>query len=161
MLEIKSIVHSYKIKKKISRDLYGNRDKVALLLGEFNKVYNKSIAEQKKNVMISRLQFLYRSAKLELLKNQQYPLPSALNSKLLERLEDLTIQSFEDCISCLHLILEINYEKIKLHGSGTSRSFVPLSQSSICLADCVCLTGFILLGLATFEGIVLSIYSLT
>ncbi len=33
--------------------------------------------------------------------------------------------------------------KIKQYGSSTSRSFVPLSQSSICLADCICLTGVV------------------
>lgn len=41
-------------------------------------------------------------------------------------------------------MLDMNYEKIKQYGSSTSRSFVPLLQSSICLADCVCLTGFVL-----------------
>ena len=47
--------------------------------------------------------------------------------------------------------------------SGTSRSFVPLSQSSICLADCICLTGFVvgLLGTISFGGLLLSICSIT
>ncbi|AIW84943.1 hypothetical protein bwei_2311 [Bacillus mycoides] len=60
-------------------------------------------------------------------------------------------------------MLDINYEKIKHYGSSTSRSFVPLSQSSICLADCVCLTGVVLglLGTVTFGGLMLSVCSLT
>ncbi|MRB24969.1 homoserine dehydrogenase, partial [Bacillus thuringiensis] len=51
----------------------------------------------------------------------------------------------------------------KQYGSSTSRSFVPLSQSSICLADCICLTGFIvgLLGVISFGGFMLSICSTT
>ncbi|EJS07946.1 hypothetical protein IKS_03043 [Bacillus cereus VDM062] len=40
---------------------------------------------------------------------------------------------------------------------------MPLSQSSICLADCVCLTGVVLglLGTVTFGGLMLSVCSLT
>lgn len=53
-------------------------------------------------------------------------------------------RSHEDGVTCLHFMLDINYEKIKQYGSSTSRSFVLLSQSSICLADCICLTGFVI-----------------
>ncbi|MEM5623038.1 homoserine dehydrogenase, partial [Bacillus thuringiensis] len=73
-----------------------------------------------------------------------YPLPVAFNSKLLERLEKESLHTIKDGVTCLYLMLDINYEKIKQYGSNTSRSVVPLSQSSICLADCVCLTGFVL-----------------
>jgi len=73
-----------------------------------------------------------------------YPLPVAFNNKLLERLEKESLHTIEDGGTCLHFMLDMNYEKIKQYGSSTSRSFVPLLQSSICLADCVCLTGFVL-----------------
>ncbi|PGO30117.1 homoserine dehydrogenase [Bacillus cereus] len=152
MIEIKSIIHSYKLKRRIARDLYGSRDELTMLLNEFNNMKNKAKSEKKKNNMLSRLQSIYQNMKLD----KQYPLPCSLNSRLLERLEDESIQTTEDCVTCLHLMLEINYEKIKHYGSNTSRSFVPLSQSSICLADFVCLTGFVLLGLLgtiTFGGI--------
>ncbi|PFL24347.1 homoserine dehydrogenase [Bacillus cereus] len=152
MIEIKSIIHSYKLKRRIARDLYGSRDELTMLLNEFNNMKNKAKSEKKKNNMLSRLQLIYQNMKLD----KQYPLPCSLNSRLLERLEDESIQTTEDCVTCLHLMLEINYEKIKHYGSNTSRSFIPLSQSSICLADFVCLTGFVLLGLLgtiTFGGI--------
>ncbi|MES5894074.1 homoserine dehydrogenase [Bacillus cereus group sp. RP43] len=152
MIEIKSIIHSYKLKRRIARDLYGSRDELTMLLNEFNNMKSKAKSEKKKNNMLSRLQLIYQNMKLD----KQYPLPFTLNSRLLERLEDESIQTTEDCVSCLHLMLEINYEKIKHYGSNTSRSFVPLAQSSICLADFVCLTGFVLLGLLgtiTFGGI--------
>ncbi|QWI16909.1 hypothetical protein EXW48_13320 [Bacillus wiedmannii] len=72
-------------------------------------------------------------------------------------------RSHDDGVTCLQLMLNMNYEKIKQYGSSTSRSFVPLSQSSICLADCICITGFVLglLGAITFGGLVLSVCSIT
>ncbi|XLP24418.1 homoserine dehydrogenase [Bacillus toyonensis] len=152
MIEIKSIIHSYKLKRRIAKDLYGSRDELTMLLNEFNNMKSKLKSDKKKNNMSSRLQLMYQNMKLD----KQYSLPFALNSRLLERLEDESIQTTEECVSCLHVMLEINYEKIKHYGSYTSRSFVPLSQSSICLADFVCLTGFVLLGLLgtiTFGGI--------
>lgn len=36
-------------------------------------------------------------------------------------------RSHEDGVTCLHFMLDINYEKIKQYGSSTSRSFVPIS----------------------------------
>lgn len=51
-------------------------------------------------------------------------------------------RSHEGGVRCLHFMLHMNYEKIKQYGLNTSRSFVPLSQSSIFLADCICFTGF-------------------
>ncbi|MFD6511301.1 MULTISPECIES: homoserine dehydrogenase [unclassified Bacillus (in: firmicutes)] len=159
MIEIKSIIHSYKLKRRIARDLYGNRDELTLLLNEFHNMKGTAASEKKKNSMLSRLQLIYQNIKLD----KQYPLPFALNNKLLERLENESFQTIEGCVSCLHLMLDINYEKIKHYGSSTSRSFVPLSQSSICLADCVCLTGVVfgLLGTVTFGGLMLSVCSLT
>ncbi|WP_305927611.1 homoserine dehydrogenase [Bacillus mycoides] len=159
MIEIKSIIHSYKLKRRIARDLYGNRDELTLLLNEFNNIKCTAASEKKKNSMLSRLQLIYQNMKLD----KQYPLPFALNNKLLERLENESLQTIEGCGSCLHVMLDINYEKIKHYGSSTSRSFVPLSQSSICLADCVCLTGVVLglLGTVTFGGLMLSVCSLT
>ena len=84
--------------------------------------------------------------------DKQYPLSVAFDSKLLERLEKEPLHTIEDGVTCLHLMLDVNYEKIKQYGSSTSRSFVPLSQSSICLADCICLTGVVvgLLGAISF-----------
>ncbi|MCU5739440.1 homoserine dehydrogenase, partial [Bacillus mobilis] len=38
MIELKSIIHTYKLKRKIARDLYGNRDELTLLLNECNKM---------------------------------------------------------------------------------------------------------------------------
>ncbi|MED3202147.1 homoserine dehydrogenase [Bacillus toyonensis] len=152
MIEIKSMIYSYKLKRRIAKDLYGSRDELTILLNEFNNMKSKMKSDKKKNNMLSRLQLMYQNMKLD----KQYSLPFALNSRLLERLEDESIQTTEECVSCLHVMLEINYEKIKHYGSNTSRSFVPLSQSSICLADFVCLTGFVLLGLLgtiTFGGI--------
>lgn len=95
--------------------------------------------------------------------DKQYPIPVSFNNKLFERLEKESLQTIEDGVTCLYLMLDINYEKIKQYGSNTSRSFVPLSQSSICLADCICLTGFVLglLGAISFGGFMLSICSIT
>ena len=153
---MKSIIHSYKIKRRIARDLYGNRDELTLLLNEFNNMKCTVVSEKKKNSMLTRLQLIYQLDK-------QFLLPFALHNKLLERLENESLQTIEGCISSLHLMLDINYEKIKHYGSSTSRAFVPLSQSSICLADCVCLTGFVLglLGTVTFGGLIVSVCSLT
>lgn len=159
MIEMKSIIHSYKIKRRIARDLYGNRDELTLLLNEFNNMKCTVVSEKKKNSMLTRLQLIYQNMKLD----KQFLLPFALHNKLLERLENESLQTIEGCISSLHLMLDINYEKIKHYGSSTSRAFVPLSQSSICLADCVCLTGFVLglLGTVTFGGLIISVCSLT
>ena len=86
--------------------------------------------------MLTRLQLIYQNMKLD----KQFLLPFALHNKLWA----IRNESLLKVISSLHLMLDINYEKIKHYGSSTSRAFVPLSQSSICLADCVCLTGFVL-----------------
>ncbi|MDA1679527.1 MULTISPECIES: homoserine dehydrogenase [unclassified Bacillus cereus group] len=159
MIELKSIIHSYKLKRKIARDLYGNRDELTLLLNEFNNMKYTVTCEKKKDNILSRLQLIYQNMKFD----KQYPLPITFNSKLLDRLEKESLHSIEEVIACLQLMLDINYEKIKQYGSGTSRSFVPLSQSSICLADCVCITGFVfgLLGAITLGGLVLSVCSIT
>lgn len=42
-----------------------------------------------------------------------YPLPVAFNSKLLERLEKESLHTIEDGVTCLHFMLDMNYEKIK------------------------------------------------
>lgn len=114
---------------------------------------------KEENNILSRLQLIYQNMKSD----KQYPLAVAFDSKLLERLEKESVHTIEDGVTCLHLMLDMNYEKIKQYGSGTSRSFVPLSQSSICLADCICLTGFVvgLLGTISFGGLLLSICSIT
>jgi len=96
MIEIKSIIHSYKLKRRIARDLYGSRDELTMLLNEFNNMKNKAKSEKKKNNMLSRLQLIYQNMKLD----KQYPLPCSLNSRLLERLEDESIQTTEDCVTC-------------------------------------------------------------
>ncbi|TCJ78062.1 UNVERIFIED_ORG: hypothetical protein EDC93_111118 [Bacillus cereus] len=155
MIELKSMIHAYKLKRKIARDLYGNRDELTLLFNECNKMKHTVTCEKKKNNTLSRLQLIYQNMKLD----KRYPLPITFNSKLLERLEKESLHSIEEGIACLQLMLDINYEKIKQYGSSTSRSFVPLSQSSICLADCVCITGFVLglLGAVTFGGFMLSV----
>ncbi|PGM98445.1 homoserine dehydrogenase [Bacillus thuringiensis] len=159
MVELKSIFHSYKVKRKIAKDLYGKRDELTLLLNEFNYMKCTVTSERKKNNILSRLQLIYQNIKLDM----QYPLSVSFDSKLLERLEKESLHTIEDGVKCLHLMLDMNYEKIKQYGSSTSRSFVPLSQSSICLADCICLTGFIvgLLGVISFGGFMLSICSTT
>ncbi|KMP90973.1 homoserine dehydrogenase [Bacillus wiedmannii] len=159
MIELKSIIHSYKLKRKIARDLYGNRDELTLLLNEFNKMKHTVTCEKKKNNILSRLQLSYQHMKLD----KRYPLPITFNSKLLDQLEKESLYSIEEGIACLQLMLDMNYEKIKQYGSSTSRSFVPLSQSSICLADCICITGFVLglLGAIIFGGLVLSVCSIT
>ncbi|MBP3972899.1 homoserine dehydrogenase [Bacillus sp. WL1] len=132
---------------------------MTILLNEFHNMKCTVVSEKKKNSMLTRLQLIYQNMKLD----KQFPLPFALHNKLLERLENESLQTIEGCISSLHLMLDINYEKIKHYGSSTSRAFVPLSQSSICLADCVCLTGFVLglLGTVTFGGLIVSVCSLT
>ncbi|AXY09740.1 homoserine dehydrogenase [Bacillus anthracis] len=159
MIEFKSIIHSYKLKRKIAKDLYGKRDELTLLLNEFNNMKCTVTSEKKKNNILSRLQLIYQNMKLD----KQYPIPVSFNNKLFERLEKESLQTIEDGVTCLYLMLDINYEKIKQYGSNTSRSFVPLSQSSICLADCICLTGFVLglLGAISFGGFMLSICSIT
>ncbi|PEL17981.1 homoserine dehydrogenase [Bacillus wiedmannii] len=159
MIEVKSIIHSYKLKRKIAKDLYGKRDELTMLLNELNNMKCTVTSEKKKKNLLSRLQLIYQNMKLDKL----YPLPVAFNSKLLERLEKESLHTIEDGVNCLYLMLDMNYEKIKQYGSSTSRSFVPLSQSSICLADCICLTGFILglLGAISFGGFMLSICSIT
>ena len=159
MIEFKSIIHSYKIKRKIAKDLYGKRDELTMLLNELNNMKCTVTSEKKKNNLLSRLELIYQNMKLDKL----YPLPVAFNSKLLERLEKESLHTIEDGVTCLHFMLDMNYEKIKKYGSSTSRSFVPLSQSSICLADCICLTGFVvgLLGTISFGGLLLSICSVT
>lgn len=159
MIELKSMIDAYKLKRKVARDLYGNRDELTLLLNECNKMKHTVTCEKKKNNTLSRLQLIYQNMKLD----KRYPLPITFNSKLLERLEKESLHSIEEGIACLQLMLDINYEKIKQYGSSTSRSFVPLSQSSICLADCVCITGFVLglLGVVTVGGLVLSVCSIT
>ncbi len=132
---------------------------MTLLLNEFNKMKCTVTSEKKKNNILSRLQLIYQNMKLD----KQYPLSVAFDSKLLERLEKEPLHTIEDGVTCLHLMLDVNYEKIKQYGSSTSRSFVPLSQSSICLADCICLTGVVvgLLGAISFGGLLLSICSIT
>jgi len=159
MIEIKSMIHSYKLKRKVARDLYGNRDELTLLLNECNKMKHTVTCEKKKNNILSRLQLIYQNMKLD----KRYPLPITFNSKLLDRLEKESFYSIEEGIACLQLMLDINYEKIKQYGSSTSRSFVPLSQSSVCLADCICLTGVVvgLLGAISFGGLLLSLCSIT
>ncbi|EOP10794.1 MULTISPECIES: hypothetical protein [Bacillus] len=159
MIEFKSIIHSYKIKRKIAKDLYGKRDELTMLLNELNNMKCTVTSEKKKNNLLSRLELIYQNMKLDKL----YPLPVAFNSKLLERLEKESLHTIEDGVTCLHFMLDMNYEKIKKYGSSTSRSFVPLSQSSICLADCICLTGFVigLIGAISFAGLMLSICSIT
>ncbi|PEJ75566.1 homoserine dehydrogenase [Bacillus wiedmannii] len=159
MIEVKSIIHSYKLKRKIAKDLYGKRDELTMLLNELNNMKCTVTSEKKKKNLLSRLQLIYQNMKLDKL----YPLPVAFNSKLLERLEKESLHTIEDGVNCLYLMLDMNYEKIKQYGSSTSRSFVPLSQSSICLADCICLTGFVLglLGAISFGGFMLSICSIT
>ncbi|OJD60015.1 homoserine dehydrogenase [Bacillus sp. N35-10-4] len=159
MIEFKSIIHSYKLKRKIAKDLYGKRDELTLLLNEFNNMKCTVISEKKKNNILSHLQLIYQNMKLD----KQYPIPFAFNNKLLEQLEKESLHTIEDGVRCLHFMLEMNYEKIKQYGSSTSRSFVPLSQSSICLADCICFTGFVLglLGAISFGGFMLSICSIT
>ncbi|MGM1502600.1 homoserine dehydrogenase, partial [Bacillus cereus group sp. BceL239] len=126
---------------------------------EFNKMKCTVTSEKKKNNILSRLQLIYQNMKSD----KQYPLAVAFDSKLLEQLEKEPLHTIEDGVTCLHLMLDVNYEKIKQYGSSTSRSFVPLSQSSICLADCICLTGVVvgLLGAISFGGLLLSICSIT
>ncbi|AOY16024.1 homoserine dehydrogenase [[Bacillus thuringiensis] serovar konkukian] len=159
MIEFKSIIHSYKLKRKIAKDLYGKRDELTMLLNELNYMKSTVTSEKKKDNILSRLELIYQNMKLDKL----YPLPVACNSKLLERLEKESLHTIEDGVNCLHYMLDMNYEKIKQYGSNTSRSFVPLSQSSICLADCICLTGFVLglLGAISFGGFILSLCSIT
>jgi hypothetical protein len=159
MVELKSIIHSYKLKRKIAKDLYGKRDELTLLLNEFNNMKCTVTSEKKKNNILSRLQLMYQNMKLD----KQYPLSAAFDSRLLDRLEKESVHTIEEGVTCLHFMLDMNYEKIKQYGSSTSRSFVPLSQSSICLADCICLTGFVvgLLGAISFGGLLLSICSIT
>ncbi|WP_237981793.1 homoserine dehydrogenase [Bacillus thuringiensis] len=159
MIEFKSIIHSYKLKRKIAKDLYGKRDELTMLLNELNNMKCTVTSEKKKNNLLSRLQFIYQNMKLD----KQYPLPVVFNNKLLERVEKESLHTIEDGVTCLHFMLDLNYEKIKQYGSSTSRSFVPLSQSSICLADCICLTGFVLglLGAISIGGFMLSICSIT
>ncbi|MGQ7051623.1 homoserine dehydrogenase, partial [Bacillus cereus group sp. BceL237] len=132
---------------------------LTLLLNEFNKMKCTVTSEKKKNNILSRLQLIYQNMKSD----KQYPLAVAFDSKLLEQLEKEPLHTIEDGVTCLHLMLDVNYEKIKQYGSSTSRSFVPLSQSSICLADCICLTGVVvgLLGAISFGGLLLSICSIT
>lgn len=146
MYRIESIINSYTIKRKIAKDLYGYRDKLVISLHEINNLYNKIKFKRKETSIVCELQSVYKNTKLELMKNQQYPLPSTINDKLLKRLGEIHIQSFEDCAIFINLMLEINYEKIKIHGSNTSRSFIPISQSSVCIADFICATSLILLG---------------
>ncbi|MGM2147499.1 homoserine dehydrogenase, partial [Bacillus cereus group sp. BceL101] len=124
-----------------------------------NKMKCTVTSEKKKNNILSRLQLIYQNMKSD----KQYPLAVAFDSKLLEQLEKEPLHTIEDGVTCLHLMLDVNYEKIKQYGSSTSRSFVPLSQSSICLADCICLTGVVvgLLGAISFGGLLLSICSIT
>ncbi|KIV70901.1 hypothetical protein SZ39_3276 [Bacillus mycoides] len=50
MIEIKSIIHSYKLKRRIARDLYGNRDELTLLLNEFNNIKCTAASEKRKIV---------------------------------------------------------------------------------------------------------------
>ncbi|MDA1760549.1 homoserine dehydrogenase [Bacillus cereus] len=159
MVELKSIIHSYKLKRKIAKDLYGKRDELTLLLNEFNKMKCTVTSEKKKKNILSRLQLMYQNMKLD----KQYPLSAVFDSRLLDRLEKESLHTIEEGVTCLHFMLEMNYEKIKQYGSSTSRSFVPLSQSSICLADCICLTGVVvgLLGAISFGGLLLSICSIT
>ncbi|RKF52361.1 homoserine dehydrogenase [Bacillus wiedmannii] len=159
MIEFKSIIHSYKLKRKIAKDLYGKRDELTMLLNELNNMKCTVTSEKKKNNLLSRLQLIYQNMKLD----KQYPLPVVFNNKLLERVEKESLHTIEDGVTCLHFMLDMNYEKIKQYGSSTSRSFVPLSQSSICLADCICLTGFVLglLGAISIGGFMLSICSIT
>ena len=159
MVELKSIFHSYKVKRKIAKRFIRKRDELTLLLNEFNNMKCTVTSEKKKNNILSRLQLIYQNIKLD----KQYPLSVSFDSKLLERLEKESLHTIEDGVTCLHLMLDMNYEKIKQYGSSTSRSFVPLSQSSICLADCICLTGFIVgfTRVISFGGFILSICSTT
>lgn len=48
MIEIKSIIHSYKLKRRIARDLYGTRDELTILLNEFNNMKCTVVSEKRK-----------------------------------------------------------------------------------------------------------------
>ena len=80
-------------------------------------------SEKKKNIILSRLQLMYQNMELD----KHYPLPAAFNNKLLERLEKESLHTIEDGVTCLHFMLDMNYEKIKQYRLSTSRSFFPLS----------------------------------
>lgn len=107
MVELKSIFHLYKVKRKIAKDLYGKRDELTLLLNEFNNMKCTVTSEKKKNNILSRLQLIYQNIKLD----KQYPLSVSFDSKLLERLEKESLHTIEDGVKCLHLMLDMNYEK--------------------------------------------------
>ncbi|AIY78364.1 hypothetical protein NT98_3046 [Bacillus cereus] len=130
-----------------------------MLLNELNNMKCTVTSEKKKNNILSRLELIYQNMKLDKL----YHIPVSVNNELFERVEKESLHTIEDGVNCLHYMLDMNYEKIKQYGSNTSRSFVPLSQSSICLADCICFTGFVLglLGAISFGGFMLSICSIT
>ncbi|MEH7538096.1 homoserine dehydrogenase, partial [Bacillus toyonensis] len=58
MIEIKSMIYSYKLKRRIAKDLYGSRDELTMLLNEFNNMKSKVKSDKKKNNMFSRLQLM-------------------------------------------------------------------------------------------------------
>ncbi|MCU5728007.1 homoserine dehydrogenase, partial [Bacillus toyonensis] len=49
MIEIKSMIYSYKLKRRIAKDLYGSRDELTMLLNEFNNMKSKLKSDKKKN----------------------------------------------------------------------------------------------------------------
>ncbi len=89
MIEFKSIIHSYKLKRKIAKDLYGKRDELTMLLNELNNIKCTVTSEKKKKNLLSHLQLIYQNMKLD----KQYPLPIAFNNILLERLEKESIHT--------------------------------------------------------------------
>ena len=76
MIEFKSIIHSYKLKRKIAKDLYGNRDELTMLLNELNNMKSTVTSEKKKNNILSRLELIYQNMKLDKL----YPLPVSIKN---------------------------------------------------------------------------------
>ncbi len=50
MIEFKSIIHSYKLKRKIAKDLYGKRDELTMLLNELNNIKCTVTSEKRKRI---------------------------------------------------------------------------------------------------------------
>lgn len=142
-MKLKSILKNHMQKRKIARDLYGTRMELSFALRELENVYTKPLSEQKKDEILNEFQLSYEKYKCELLENRKYPLPVNTNEEFIDDIEKIQIISLKDCKKFIELILNIQEEKIKLHGSKTNSFYAPIlgntvnGKGSISLMDAI------------------------
>lgn len=142
-MKFKSILKNHMHKRKIARDLYGTKMDLSFALRKLENVYTKPLSEHKKDEILNEFQLSYEKYKYELLENRKYPLPITTNEEFINDIEKIQIMSLKDCKKFIELILNIQEEKIKLHGSKTNSFYAPIlgttvnGKASISLMDAI------------------------